>query len=366
MILTIIPYKEGYDRNNFGAISLTVSEFYERSSYKEELIILGGKPARNPLSEGYQVIPIKRQLLERESHAYLRGCLDFIKRRRPRVIELHNRPAWAHYLFENTSVPVALYLHNDPQEMRGAQKIAQRAKLLDKCAAIYCVSDFVRKRFREGLESHPHARKVKVVYNFIDQAKSTDFSHKQKFIVFVGRLIKEKGIIEFAQSMRDVLPANPDWKAVIIGASQGNRFFDSCYRAVDSLIAKFPDRVIYYPKCTHEDTLSWFNYASIAVLPSTWDEPFGRTILESISNGCALITTKNGAIPEIVGDAAILLNQIKPEFITYSINDLIQNPSRMVNYQHKASSQAYIFINNFESVRRLDAYRKDLLASTAA
>lgn len=363
MILTIIPYKEGYDRNDLGSISLTVSDFYERSAYKEELVILGAKPTKNPLSDGYYVVPVKRQLLESESHAYMRGCLDYIKRMRPRVIELHNRPAWAHYLFENTHIPLALYLHNDPQEMKSAQKVSQRAKLLNKCAAIYCVSDFVRKRFIEGLESHPNAKKVKVIYNFVEQPKSTNFSHKQNFILFVGRLVKEKGIIEFTESMKDVIPANPGWKVVIIGARQGNKFFDPCYKAVSNLVAKFPDRVIYYPKCTHEDTLSWFNYASIAVLPSILNEPFGTTMLESLSKGCALITTKKGAIPEVVGDAAILLDRITPEFISYSVNDLINNPSRMVNYQYKATTQASIFNHNFESVHKLDESRKDILAA---
>ena len=38
--------------------------------------------------------------------------------------------------------------------------------------------------------------------------------------------------------------------------------------------------------------------ASIALVPSLWEEPAGLTVLEALMHGCALLTTDRGGIPE--------------------------------------------------------------------
>ena len=45
---------------------------------------------------------------------------------------------------------------------------------------------------------------------------------------------------------------------------------------------------------------------SITVACSRWEEPFGRTSLEASANGCAVVITNRGGLPETVTDAKIL------------------------------------------------------------
>ena len=56
----------------------------------------------------------------------------------------------------------------------------------------------------------------------------------------------------------------------------------------------------------HNEVLSIFKKTSIAVACSRWEEPFGRTSLEASANGCAVIITNKGGLPETVTDAKIL------------------------------------------------------------
>jgi glycosyltransferase involved in cell wall biosynthesis len=49
--------------------------------------------------------------------------------------------------------------------------------------------------------------------------------------------------------------------------------------------------------------------AAIAIVPSKWDEPFGRTALEAHAAGCAVISSGTGGLPEVSGDHAIFLPQ---------------------------------------------------------
>ena len=44
--------------------------------------------------------------------------------------------------------------------------------------------------------------------------------------------------------------------------------------------------------------LQFLNKSEIVVVPSRWEEPFGRTSLEASANGCAVIITNKGGLPE--------------------------------------------------------------------
>ena len=46
--------------------------------------------------------------------------------------------------------------------------------------------------------------------------------------------------------------------------------------------------------------------SSISVVPSKWQEPFGRTAMESAAYGCATITSNNGGLPETFENDLIL------------------------------------------------------------
>ena len=58
----------------------------------------------------------------------------------------------------------------------------------------------------------------------------------------------------------------------------------------------------------HNEVLNIFKKTSITVACSRWEEPFGRTSLEASANGCAVIITNKGGLPETVTNAKILQN----------------------------------------------------------
>ena len=51
-----------------------------------------------------------------------------------------------------------------------------------------------------------------------------------------------------------------------------------------------------YPWLPHKKILDLYNLSSISVVPSRWEEPFGRTAMESAAHGCATITSQKGRI----------------------------------------------------------------------
>ena len=59
---------------------------------------------------------------------------------------------------------------------------------------------------------------------------------------------------------------------------------------------------------SHKKVLDLLDKTSISVVPSKWEEPFGRTALESTSRGCATIISNRGGLPETTEKAIILKN----------------------------------------------------------
>ena len=56
----------------------------------------------------------------------------------------------------------------------------------------------------------------------------------------------------------------------------------------------------------HSEVINIYKKTSIAVVCSRWDEPFGRTSLEAAANGCAVIISDKGGLPETITNGRIL------------------------------------------------------------
>ena len=63
---------------------------------------------------------------------------------------------------------------------------------------------------------------------------------------------------------------------------------------------------LYLLVVPYKDVLKFLSKSEIAVVPSRWEEPFGRTALESSSRACATIIFNRGGLPETSDHCLIL------------------------------------------------------------
>ena len=75
---------------------------------------------------------------------------------------------------------------------------------------------------------------------------------------------------------------------------------------------------------SHNKVLKTFKNTSIAVVCSRWDEPLGRTSLEASSNGCAVIISNKGGLPETITNG-IILKELNEKELFDEIDLLIKN-----------------------------------------
>ena len=86
-----------------------------------------------------------------------------------------------------------------------------------------------------------------------------------------------------------------------------------CFRLDADKINFYHERLKNLGFLEHNKVLNVFKKTSIAVVCSRWEEPFGRTSLEASANGCAVIITNRGGLPETVTNAKILKKNCPPK-----------------------------------------------------
>jgi glycosyltransferase involved in cell wall biosynthesis len=120
----------------------------------------------------------------------------------------------------------------------------------------------------------------------------------------------------------------PGWRAEIIGADgmSATSRETEYVRRIRAQAAEAGVAMAGY--LDHPQVLEAMTRASIVIVPSRWNEPFGLTALEALACGAPLIVSPRGGLPEVAGEAGIYANPDAPEEIAASIVALAVDPAR--------------------------------------
>ena len=310
-IASILPYKENYSKNGAGAVSLWISDFLRDSIYRRTTFIIGNTNNKDYLTKNYININIDRTKSKFNSTTkeYSKKIIEKISNYNFDIIELHNRPIMVQDFFGKINSKIILYFHNDPTTMKGAKSVTERLHLLKIVDKIIFISKWVKNKFFQNLPQLSD-NKTQVIYHSIDAYKKK--IKKEKQIIFVGKLNKSKGYDLYCKSMFNILDLNKDWKAYSIGEEKRFQEF-STHKNHKNL-----------GQITHKKVLDYLSKSEIAIIPSRWEEPFGRTALEASSRGCATIISNTGGLSETT-DHAITLKKLDVKNIELETEKLIKN-----------------------------------------
>jgi glycosyltransferase involved in cell wall biosynthesis len=322
-IAILLPYAEHFDPERAGAIALCVRDATAASRFSDRIRIIG-RPLAQPFS-GFDYAGLEPAWggLAGRNLGLAEELLRLLGARRDVLVEVHNRPKVFHYLaMRAPDLPLALHLHNDPTTMQGARSAAARARILRRALAVCSVSGFVRDRFLDGVRDR--SGKAHVLFNGTPRAMDRPPA-KEPIILFAGRLIEDKGPDHLVDALASVLPRHPDWRALIVGAprpgvAQVPSPFESKLRA---RVAGLGDAVRFLGFLPHEEVQDHFRRAAIVVVPSIWQEPFGRTAIEGLAAGCAVVAYDRGGLGEIVRGRGLLLQRPNPDALADTLERLI-------------------------------------------
>ena len=331
----VLGPKERFEAGGAGAFALNVLETSQVSRWGPCITVFGSPVTRPFSGVVFQPLAPSRWSLRGRNLAMAKRYFEAVKYEFPDLVEIFNRPVMVDYLAKRlSSVPFVVHFGNDPRQMEGSRSVAQRLALLARCAAIVCVSRFIRRCFLDGIAGSLHER-VHVIHTGVE--RPAEFSaHKKRKIVFVGRIVRDKGVLELVRALTRVLPGNRAWSAEIIGARWfGNGPRTSTYENEVAGAAAECDRIVVGGFRPHEQVVSALRGASIAVVPSLWDDPFPRTALEALAQGCALVCSDRGGLAEIGRHRALFLENISVDSIADALERLMSNDSERLALQRR-------------------------------
>ena len=345
-ISILLPYKENFTPSNAGAVSLFVSDIYNKSDHKKSTFIFGNTDSIEKLSTNYINLNLDKSIFRSTSKSYVETFLDYQKKLKPDLVEVHNRPNYINLIKRNFAEKLILYFHNDPLTMSGSKTIEERLYLLNNIDRIIFNSMWSKKRFFIGLpDQSKFSNKTFVCYQSSSKTK-INFKKKEKIISFIGKLNRAKGYDLFGEVIIKILNKHKDWSAKVIGDEPREKLF---FKHQNLKILGFK---------SNKYILDTLKKISISVICSRWDEPFGRTSLEAASRGCAVIISNKGGLPETTS-GAIILKRLNSKELFLSIDNLINDKKKLLKIQQKNHS-SFIYTHKYVA-KIIDNIRKGLL-----
>ena len=309
-IATILPYKESYTVSNASAVSLWVSEFFKNSIYKNDNFIYGNTKPGKYLTKNYRNIFLNslKFKFQSTSNEYTEKLIYTLNQEKFDIIEIHNRPLVLSKLMGKINSKFIMYYHNDPLSMSGSKTVSERNEIIKKVDKLIFISRWVKDRFFKGINNN-FLHKTKIIYHSVNTRKKTI---KSNLIVFVGKLNYSKGYDIYKDAIIKILDKYENWKALSIGSeTRRNIYINHKQHKELGFI-------------NHKKTLEILDKSEIAVVPSRWEEPFGRVALEAAACGCATITSATGGLLE-TNNYLININKIDSEKLYSKINLYIKS-----------------------------------------
>jgi glycosyltransferase involved in cell wall biosynthesis len=144
-------------------------------------------------------------------------------------------------------------------------------------------------------------------------------------LVYAAKLLKEKGLKDFifAVAGKGAQKENMEKLIAVTGTADNFRFLDFI---------------------SYDEIPGVYRMADVLVLPSyptmTWQEQFGMVLVEAMATGVPVISTLSGSIPEVVGNAGILIPPGDYRALTDALIELMEDRSLREGFSQKCRDRA--------------------------
>jgi glycosyltransferase involved in cell wall biosynthesis len=150
--------------------------------------------------------------------------------------------------------------------------------------------------------------------------RTLKLSNHDKVVITVGRLVGLKGIKFAIMAVETLLKKGHALKYIIIGDGEERI---SLEELVNTLRLK--EHVFFLGNIPNSLLPKYYSLAGQAVFASIAEEAFGISVVEAMACGVPTVSTMVGAIPEVVGDAGLLVPPGDVDAIASSMEVLISN-----------------------------------------
>jgi len=164
------------------------------------------------------------------------------------------------------------------------------------------------------------------------------YSLPEKFILYLGTIEPRKNLPVLIKSYKQFADDGTDYKLVLVGK------YGWMYQEVLDLIddMDLQDMVCLTGYVSQEDLPVVYNLASLFVYPTIY-EGFGLPALEAMACGVPVITTRVASLPEIVGDAGLLIPVNDTAALYKAMNQVLEDTALREKLIHDGLARSKLF-----------------------
>lgn len=162
----------------------------------------------------------------------------------------------------------------------------------------------------------------------------------ERFILFLGTLEPRKNIVGLLEAYRVARKEAPALLPKLIVAGGKGWYYDTIFARVAEL--GLTDAVIFPGFVSAKELPWWYRAAEVFVYPSQF-EGFGLPVLEAMACGTPVITSNTSALPEVAGDAALLVPPDDAPALANALLRVLADPMRRAQMRDAGFRQAAQF-----------------------
>ena len=194
-------------------------------------------------------------------------------------------------------------------------------------------------------------------YLFVDPDKfrpAKPLVERANLVGYIGRLGREKGILNFIQAMPELLKTRNDIMALIVGDGQLRDEAEQYTRSQN-----LSNKVEFSGWIANDDIPNYLNKLKLLILPSH-TEGLPNTVLEAMACGTPVLATPAGATSDVIKDekTGFIMENNSPECIARNVIRALDHPK----LEEIARSARALVVKEFTYHAAVERYR-DILAS---
>lgn len=241
--------------------------------------------------------------------------------------------------------------------------LREMPKIIDKTKGILTVSEYSKKDILKFFQGYPEEKifvtPLAANSNFKPLDKNVckdfvkeNFSINTPYILYIGGFSTRKNVCELILAFNQINPSLKTPYTLVLGGAVKDEG-EKLVSLVESL--NLQNNVIFTGYLNDNILPILYNGAEAFVYPSIY-EGFGLPPLEAMSCKTAVITSNLTSIPEVTGDAAILIDPFNSEELATNLFKLLDNDELRNNLASKGYIKSLEFSWKNTAQKTLEAY----------
>ena len=197
-------------------------------------------------------------------------------------------------------------------------------------------------------------------------ASKLTIDHQEFVIGFVGRFVKEKGILTLIKALATLQDFS--WKLLLLGRGELKEKIETTATELG-----IQNRLILIESVPHDEVPNYISLMDTLVLPSEttykfktltaagWKEQFGHVLIEAMASRVAVVGSDSGEIPNVIGDAGLIFPEGNIEALGNCLGQLMTNPELVKELANKGYTRAMEKYTNQAVAQKQLAFYQELL-----